>query len=436
MAASVPASVLDDASRRFHSPENISLGCLQVRGLFWPLSCDHFVRDYFELRHHLTRSSSVHEDIHASLGFPRVLRTADLYTMASVWEFKVGADHAQARMIQPNSFSHDTEWAEGAAVDSAAIRRAHAKNCTLVFHNVELYWRPIALLSLSLSRLFGVYSQANVYYSPPALAAALHAHQDAQSVFVVQCEGRKTWTLLEPPVRWKLRYNQRGKAGDTAPVGELNRPLEEITLEPGDVLFVPRGLYHQTSTPEGGEASLHVTIGAATDTDLTLTPTPTLTLALTNNPDSRPDPVPHPNCKPTLDPYPGPRPSPWPRPSPGVETDTDRFTWHALLADAAEALKLPDASQRLQQAQWHDERMREALPLPLCRPGGSFDAAHEGPRYLARARTLMRDHLAARPSAEPGGRSDSPPPARMRVAGMYGAAAHEARLGWWAPAAR
>lgn len=344
MADSVPASVLDDASRRFHSPENISLGCLQVRGLFWPLSCDHFVRDYFELRHHLTRSSSVHEDIHASLGFPRVLRTADLYTMASVWEFKVGADHAQARMIQPNSFSHDTEWAEGAAVDSAAIRRAHAKNCTLVFHNVELYWRPIALLSLSLSRLFGVYSQANVYYSPPALAAALHAHQDAQSVFVVQCEGRKTWTLLEPPVRWKLRYNQRGKAGDTAPVGELNRPLEEITLEPGDVLFVPRGLYHQTSTPEGGEASLHVTIG--------------------------------------------------------VETDTDRFTWHALLADAAEALKLPDASQRLQQAQWHDERMREALPLPLCRPGGSFDAAHEGPRYLARARTLMRDHLAARPSPE------------------------------------
>ena len=94
---SVPASVLYDASRRFHSPENISLGCLQVRGMFWPLSCDHFVRDYFELRHHVTRSSSVHEDMRASLGFPRVLRTADLYTMASVWEFKVGADHSQAR---------------------------------------------------------------------------------------------------------------------------------------------------------------------------------------------------------------------------------------------------------------------------------------------------------------------------------------------------
>ena len=47
------------------------------------------------------------------------------------------------------------------------------------------------------------------------------------------------------------------------------------------MLFVPRGMYHHTATPEGGEASLHVTIG--------------------------------------------------------VETDTDHFTWHALLADTAEA---------------------------------------------------------------------------------------------------
>lgn len=228
MAEAVPATVLDEHSRAFHSPANISLGCAQVRGLFWPLSCDLFVQDYFELRHHLTRSSSVHEDVGTALGFPSLLRTADVHRMASVWEFKVGADHSQARMIRPNSFSHDPEWAEGAAVDGAALRRAHVKNCTLVFHNVELYWRPIGLLSLSLTRLFGVYSQANVYFSPPALGAALHAHQDAQSVFVVQCEGRKTWTLLEPPVRWKLRYNQRGKAGDTAPREELSQPIDEV----------------------------------------------------------------------------------------------------------------------------------------------------------------------------------------------------------------
>ena len=119
-------------------------------------------------------------------------------------------------MIQPNSFSHDPEWAEGAAVDAATIRRAHAKNCTLVFHNVELYWRPVALLSISLSRLFGVYSQANVYYSPAGVLSAVHAHQDAQSVFVLQCEGRKA---LRCRRIWFLFY----QCSDFSRIRELNQ---------------------------------------------------------------------------------------------------------------------------------------------------------------------------------------------------------------------
>ena len=108
----------------------------------------------------------------------------------------------------------------------------------------------------SSSGAFGVYAQANVYYSPAGLPSAVHAHQDAQSVFVVQCEGRKSWELLEPPQRWRLRYNQRGKAGDVAPESELMRPIASYTLSPGDVLFVPRGMYHRTSTQahEGSRA--------------------------------------------------------------------------------------------------------------------------------------------------------------------------------------
>jgi len=61
----------------------------------------------------------------------------------------------------------------------------------------------------------------------------------------------------------------------------LYLPWAQITLEPGDVLFVPRGLYHHTATPEGGEASLHVTIGVAPNTDLTLALALALTLAQT-----------------------------------------------------------------------------------------------------------------------------------------------------------
>ena len=116
MTSSVPSSVLDATALAFHSPANVSLGCAQVRGLFWPLSCDRFLREHFELRHHLTRSSSALTELGAATGFPSLLRSADVHRMASVWDFKVGKDHSQARFILANSFTHDTEWAEGAAL--------------------------------------------------------------------------------------------------------------------------------------------------------------------------------------------------------------------------------------------------------------------------------------------------------------------------------
>ena len=133
----------------------------------------------------------------------------------------MGVDHSQARLLLPDSFSHDEKYADESLLDGAAMRKALAANRTVVLHNMELYWPAVSRLCLALMRAFGVYAQANVYYAPSGLAKAVHAHQDAQSVFVVQTEGRKTWQLLEPPQRWRLRYNparqgRRRRAGDRA----------------------------------------------------------------------------------------------------------------------------------------------------------------------------------------------------------------------------
>ena len=62
----------------------------------------------------------------------------------------------------------------------------------------------------------------------------------------MQAEGRKRWELFEPPQRWRLRQTQRGKGGDVAPAADLAAPLLDVTLYPGDVLFVPRGTYSVT----------------------------------------------------------------------------------------------------------------------------------------------------------------------------------------------
>lgn len=371
---------------------NTTLGCLQVAPLFAPLSCRHFASDVFERRHHIARAA----------GFSALLSSGDLAAAADYWQFKVAVDHSQARLLKPGSFSHDDSWESGALLDGASIKRALRRNLTVVLHNVELYHRPIGLLSLALMRAFGVYAQANVYYSPAGLPSAVHAHQDAQSVFIVQCEGRKAWELFAPPQRWRLRYNQRGKAGDIAPESELHEPVadEALLLEPcarapnasapfffsvvswratlsltarllaptlpcrGDVLFLPRGLYHRTATlvaPAGGVVAggVHGARAAAADAAA-----PSLHVTI------------------------------------GLETDTDHFVWLALLQDAAAALALPEAKGRLDSAQWTDEALREALPLPLCRLGGSFESSEpHAALWLAHARELLHKHAGARPEA-------------------------------------
>lgn len=355
----------------FHSAANQSAGCASVRTLFAPLSCAHFVSHYFEQRHLLSISSAprrLAEIIAFGGGGDSVslLRVHDLAPMAAHWKFKVGVDHSQARLLLPNSFSHDPAYAEGDLLDGEAMASALRNNRTVVLHNVELYWRPIGALALALMRNFGVYSQANVYYSAPGLPSAVHAHQDAQSVFIVQCEGRKRWQLFAPPQRWRLRFSQRGKAGDAAPPSELTEPLDDVILSAGDVLFVPRGMYHSTSTlfPRSRAAAAPLN-GAEADGALAAT-------------DVHAEGAHVPSLHVTV----------------GVETDTDEWTWLALLRDAAEALKLPEAKKKLEAAQWHDEALRQALPLPLCRPAGSFDPATPlGARWLGHARELLKEHL-------------------------------------------
>lgn len=176
------------------------LACAAVRALFWPLSCRHFIDEYWEARHFAIRKSPMLRAAGSATGFSSALRKQDLGVMAQHWSFSIRPkDHAQVVVLLPNSFSHHPGWPDATPIRADGFERALADNCTVVLHNVELYWRPVAAISRALHAHFGLYSQANVYYSPGGLPQAVHAHQDAQSVFIVQCEGRKRWELFSPP---------------------------------------------------------------------------------------------------------------------------------------------------------------------------------------------------------------------------------------------
>jgi len=81
------------------------------------------------------------------------------------------------------------------------------------------------------------------------------AHWDTHDVFAVQLIGRKRWQIFEPthvlPLDFETSQTQKAK--------RPAMPIMDLTLERGDILYLPRGWWHDTEPLPG--TSFHVAIG-------------------------------------------------------------------------------------------------------------------------------------------------------------------------------
>jgi Cupin superfamily protein len=114
-------------------------------------------------------------------------------------------------------------------------------------------WRAVACLCRNLEAAFHCPINATLYLTPPD-SQGLDAHFGAHDVFIVQLHGSKQWRLYRPVVALPL-------PGLDTPVGSepLGPALQEIKLQRGDLLYIPRGHVHEAFTAD--EPSLHLTIG-------------------------------------------------------------------------------------------------------------------------------------------------------------------------------
>jgi hypothetical protein len=123
---------------------------------------------------------------------------------------------------------------------SSVLRQALSDGATLVLDAVDEIHPPVAQLADELTRTFGDPVQANLYAGTKR-SQGFGVHRDAHDVFVLQVQGAKAWTVYE---------NVNGAAGPVGWTGELTS---------GDVLYVPRGWWHEVRAVGG--PTLHITFG-------------------------------------------------------------------------------------------------------------------------------------------------------------------------------
>ncbi|WP_158840555.1 JmjC domain-containing protein [Saccharothrix deserti] len=140
-------------------------------------------------------------------------------------------------------------------VDMARLGRLLKEGATLVLDAVNTYDATLEVACRALQWWARELVQVNTYLTTGS-AAGFQLHWDDHDVIIVQVAGQKSWEvrgLARPvPMYRDAEPNQT--------------PPEEIvwqgTMQPGDVMHIPRGYWHQATREDHGDGySLHLTFG-------------------------------------------------------------------------------------------------------------------------------------------------------------------------------
>ena len=134
-----------------------------------------------------------------------------------------------------------------------AVYRAYAQGWSVLVNGLHRRSPEVARLATQLGDALRHEVGVNLYVTPPG-AQGFAPHMDGHDVFILQTSGTKQWRVYAPAIELPLE-DQNTKIDPE----NLGPCLLAATLEPGHVLYIPRGFVHEGVA--GGESSLHLTIG-------------------------------------------------------------------------------------------------------------------------------------------------------------------------------
>jgi hypothetical protein len=145
-------------------------------------------------------------------------------------------------------------------IEPAQIREDFAQGATFKFNQAE-HWHPrIRALVKAMEPHFAGGLEAFVFLSPPG-KTAMQAHTDGAHVFILQVAGVKDWVVG--------RIDASSTSDSSLHEGPIaDHARMEVTLRPGDVLYMPHGTPHYATAREGNSIHVAVTIEEPTAENL------------------------------------------------------------------------------------------------------------------------------------------------------------------------
>jgi hypothetical protein len=131
--------------------------------------------------------------------------------------------------------------------------RLFAEGATIIFGGLHNRHERVRQLCTAIGQRASMKTQANIYLTPPR-SQGFDIHWDTHDVLVVQVEGTKDWRMYAGGPAHPLGGQKFDPARD-----KPGEQIDEFTLHAGQVLYIPRGIYHAAAATE--QVSLHITLG-------------------------------------------------------------------------------------------------------------------------------------------------------------------------------
>ncbi|XP_062266907.1 ribosomal oxygenase 1 isoform X2 [Platichthys flesus] len=216
------------------------------RWLIHPVPVKPFFRDTWEKKPILVQRKNPHyyKGLFSTAEFDRILREEDV-------QYGVNLD-----VTSYTNGKRETHNPPGRALPFT-VWNFYESGCSLRLLNPQSFSSTVWNVLSILQEQFGSMAGANVYLTPPG-TQGFAPHYDDIEAFVVQLEGKKHWRVYKPRTDDEVLPVLSSKNFDQKNIG---RPILEVVLEAGDLLYFPRGFIHQGDCLPDAH-SLHITISS------------------------------------------------------------------------------------------------------------------------------------------------------------------------------
>jgi len=241
----IPADLENVLDEPEEEPGSIENGDNAIEWLISPTSVTDFYKDYWEKKPlHLKRSDpSYYKTLFSTKALEKIIREQRVL-------------YGKNLDITSYDGKRETHNPVG-RVFPAVLWDFYNNGCSIRMLNPQTFHNGVWRLCSTLQDHFQNMVGANVYLTPPG-TQGFAPHWDDVEVFMLQLERKKHWKIYNPRSTEETlpRFSSENLEQD-----DVGNPVIEVDLEPGDMIYMPRGTIHQGNCLNE-EHSLHITISA------------------------------------------------------------------------------------------------------------------------------------------------------------------------------